>query len=419
MFNKIRLITVSYITLLVIFLTSLVLSSLIPSSLVKNNIGSSIPTLKSEGTYPSTGFSLRQVVLDNYTDPLMLNIAYSIDSKQPIRSALINIRHASAQDEINQINNLESLYKDQAKVSFGYERYWHGYLIYLRPLLVFFSYSGIRILMSLFLFGTLLYFLFQSWKKLGKKFTLFFLIGLVAIDFFFIGKSIQFSGVFFVGVLGSIYLMSTYKKNDDQYMLFFIIGAITSFIDLLTAPLVTLGMMLIVLTALNKNSKVLLHSVFWSVGYLSLWASKWVIAQIFFAPAAISTSFDQIINRTVTKPDTDFSIVNTLRLNIFQLIGYNRTEQILLLVIFGIIFLISITYFSFSIKKLKSLLPWVVIAFIPYIWYVVAANHSYLHVWYTYRNQLMTVISACVIYSQFIDWEKVNKSFKQFTPKSS
>ena len=387
--------------------------------MLKNNIGTSLTTLKSEGTYPTAGFPLRPIVLDNFTDPVMLNTAYSVDSKQPFRSALTNIRHAATLDEINQIINLESLYKNQAKVSFGYERYWHGYLVFLRPMLVFFPYSFIRIIISVSLYAALLFFLFQSWKKLGKKATIYFLIGLVAVDFFSIGKSMQFSGVFFIGIIGSIYLLSIYKKNHDQYLLFFIIGGLTSFIDLLTAPLVTLGMMLVVLTLLNKNSKILLYSVFWSMGYLSLWASKWIIAQFFFAPGAISTSFNQIINRTVTKADANFSIVSALRLNIFQLIGYDRTEQIILLSLFGIIFLISIRYFSFSIKKLKTITPWVIIALVPYVWYVIAANHSYLHVWYTYRNQFMSVVAACLIYSEFIDWERVNESFKKFTSKSS
>ena len=419
MISVLKKIVFSYFVLLSIFLFSLILVCLIPSSLLKNNIGTSLTTLKSEGTYPTAGFPLRPIVLDNFTDPVMLNTAYSVDSKQPFRSALTNIRHAATLDEINQIINLESLYKNQAKVSFGYERYWHGYLVFLRPMLVFFPYSFIRIIISVSLYAALLFFLFQSWKKLGKKATIYFLIGLVAVDFFSIGKSMQFSGVFFIGIIGSIYLLSIYKKNHDQYLLFFIIGGLTSFIDLLTAPLVTLGMMLVVLTLLNKNSKILLYSVFWSMGYLSLWASKWIIAQFFFAPGAISTSFNQIINRTVTKADANFSIVSALRLNIFQLIGYDRTEQIILLSLFGIIFLISIRYFSFSIKKLKTITPWVIIALVPYVWYVIAANHSYLHVWYTYRNQFMSVVAACLIYSEFIDWERVNESFKKFTSKSS
>src|SRR3990167_4386513 len=127
----------SYFVLLSIFLFSIILVCLIPSSLLKNNIGASLVTLKAEGTYPTAGFPLRPIVLDNFTDPVMLNTAYSVDSKQPFRSALTNIRHAATQDEINQIINLEGLYNNQAKVTFGYERYWHGYLVFLRPMLVF------------------------------------------------------------------------------------------------------------------------------------------------------------------------------------------------------------------------------------------------------------------------------------------
>lgn len=398
-----------------IFLIALILSCLIPSSSIKQNIDKTLVTLKKEGTYPSFGLPWRQIVLDNFTDSLMLNTAYSVDSTKPTKSALVNIRYEGKVDNLNQISNLEKLHlhnKDIEQV--GYERYWHGYLIYLRPLLTFFSYSIIRIIISIFLYSSFIIFIYSSWKKLGKKVTIALLLGLISVDFFFLGQSMQFSSIFLVGLLGSIYLLYTYKRNSSLYPLFFIVGSLTSFFDLLTAPLVTLGILLIVATSLgDKNIKnIFLNCISWSTGYLLLWFSKWLIVDLLFTHGAIATAFDQIINRTVNQAGANFSHFSTVKLNLFQLIGYNRVNKIIVLFLFIISSVFFLRYFTFRKEKINKSLPWILIGSIPYVWYLIAANHSYLHVWYTYRNQFMTVVSLLLVIMEFIDWPHVKKDLK-------
>ena len=404
----------AYFFLLITFFITLVFSCLIPPSLLKNNIGISVSTLKKEGTYPSFGLPWRQIVLDNFTDSLMLNTAFSVDSSNPIKSALINIRHDGTVDGANQVLNLEKLYLNKEVKPIGYERYWHGYLTYLRPLLMIFSYSQIRIILTLLLYSSFIIFMFLCWRILGKKVTISLLIGLFFVDFFYLGQSMQFSMVFLIGLLASIFLLYNHKKNHNLYFLFFVIGALTSFFDLLTAPLITLGMLLIVATKLNRANvkNIILYSVSWSIGYLLLWFSKWAIVQFFFAPGAILTAFNQIANRTLSQADSNFSYFSALQLNFFQLIGYSRTNKISVL-LFSILYSIfCFRYLSFDKQKIKSILPLVLIGVIPYIWYLIAANHSYLHVWYTYRDQFISVVSLFLITTEFINWKNVKKDFR-------
>lgn len=405
---------VTYFVLVIIFLISLILSCLIPSSLLKQNIGKTLITLKREGTYPSFGLPWRQIVLDNFTDTLMLNTAYSVDSNNPIKSALVNVRYDSKVEGTNQISNLEKLYLHKDVQQVGYERYWHGYLLYLRPLLTISSYSSIRNIVTIFLYSSFILFMYLSWKKLGKKVTIIFLLGLISVDFFYLGQSMQFSSVFLIGLLGSIYLLYTYKKDRRLYILFFIIGALTSFFDLLTAPLVTLGMLLVVATILeNKNIKnILLHCLAWSIGYLLLWFSKWFIVQALFAPGAIATAFNEIVNRTVNRADANFSHFNAVKLNFFQLIGYNHFNKIIVLSLFIISSIFFLRYFTFSKQRINKILPWILIGSVPYIWYLIAANHSYLHVWYTYRDQFISVVCVFLVASEFIDWLHVKQNLK-------
>lgn len=408
-----RKILIAYFVLLAVFLSSLTLSSLIPSALIRQNIGSSLPTLESEGTYPSFGVPWRRIVLDNFTDSLMLNTAYTVDSHRPFRSALVNNRFEGITDNVNQITNLKNGYLHYNVSEVTYERYWHGYLVFLRPLLLFVSYPGIRNILTLLLNAAFIWFIYLCFKKLGIKKTVCFILGFLSVDFFYLGRSLQFSDVFLVGLSAAIYLLRKYQPHQRPFLLFFIVGGLTSFFDLLTAPLVSLGIPLIVISSLNREKlkNILSYCLSWSAGYLLLWYSKWLIVDRLFLPGAIANSFYHVINRTVTRVGPNFSQFNAVRLNLFQLLGHDPVNKAIVVIFGGILLGLWLKYLSFKRVRLENILPWIVIGLIPYAWYVIAASHSYLHVWFTYRNQLQSVVSLFLIMAEFVDWPRLSRDF--------
>ena len=207
----------------------------------------------------------------------------------------------------------------------------------------------------------------------------------------------------------SVYLLLTYRENQSLLPLFFIVGGLTSFFDLLTAPLITLGILLIVSILLDKKQRAFLNSLSWYIGYLLLWFSKLLIAHLSYSPGALQSAVAQLANRAVGVADEKFSLFNTVTLNVSQLIGYDRFNKIVVLSC-GILFLlVLLRYFSFKTKRIKSILPWVFVGVLPYLWFLTLANHSYIHVWYTYRNQFMSVAAFFLIVAEFIDWIKVKK----------
>jgi len=397
-----------YVGLAAIFLGSMVLVHLIPSSLLKSNIGKSVATLKKEGTYPSFGLPFRKIVQDNFTDALMLNIAYSADNNTAFKSALLNYRHLSKKGSLEQIKDLESVYLEKSVRTVGYERYWHGYLVFLRPLLVIFSYSQIRLLLFFCLFSLLAVFLRLAQKKLPLSFMLAFLLGLLLVDFFYVGMSLQFASVFLIGLVSSIYLLKYYSKKTDLYFFFFVVGGLTCFFDLLSAPMVAFGMPLLVAVNLRKPKfwQIVFYGVFWSLGYLSLWAGKWVIVQLFFSPDAISRALNQILDRTASAPDAQFSRLRALQLNFFQLVGYDKSNKIAALIGTAAYFLLWLKNATFSPLRFRKALVFIIIGLIPYLWYLVTASHAYLHVWFTYRNQFLAVVAFMLASFVFFEEEK-------------
>ncbi len=83
-----------------------------------------------------------------------------------------------------------------------------------------------------------------------------FLFSMLAVCFFIVPSSLQYTGVFALTLLSVILVNLLYKMNKENLYsyLFFIMGGCTTFFDLLTSPLITLGIPLIIVVLL-KNKK--------------------------------------------------------------------------------------------------------------------------------------------------------------------
>lgn len=411
--------TILFIGLVISAVALLIIASLLPSSWLKSNVGNSLTTLQQEGTYPLFGLRPRKIVLDNFTDALILNTAYSSRSDEPIKSALLNPRILVALNEIDQIKNLEASYLEQGQSSANYERYWHGYLVLLRPLLTLMSYAQIRLLLTVGLWGVFAWLLYQVWHKIHPARSAALLIAAMSVDFFYVGQSLQFSAVFFIGIMAALwYVRHRHPRPETLPLLFFAVGATTSFFDLLTAPLVSLAFLLVVTSRPDSKLLTFRNICFWVGGYAAFWVSKWLIVDVLYSQGVVRDALNHVQNRTLNPADENFSHFQTLKLNLQQLIGYDRLSKMLLLALATVasIFLIVYRKKNFVTQLTQSVLNWGWLALIPYAWYLIAANHSYLHVWYTYRSQFLTVACLTLIYAQLIDWKKVRSHFLTVTP---
>jgi len=155
-----------YLILIVIFLTSLTLVSLIPSKNMYDNTKVSAEILKEQTNRWTIRIRLIPIVFDNYTDALMVNTAYSIDNKAPLKSFMMakknylpgktrviiedqagELLSAGKYKELDQVGDLNDTINGNTEEAFEYARYWHGYLVWLRPLLCLANISVIRIIL--------------------------------------------------------------------------------------------------------------------------------------------------------------------------------------------------------------------------------------------------------------------------------
>lgn len=158
----------TYLILIVTFIVSLSLVSLIPRESMYDNVKSSAETLKEQTNSWTIKIRYVPIIFDNFTDALMVNTAYSIDNKTPFYSAMVarknfipgktkfiaedmagELLSSSKYEKLDQVGDLNDTVNEDTDESFEYARYWHGYLLWLRPLLALMNINNIRLLLTI------------------------------------------------------------------------------------------------------------------------------------------------------------------------------------------------------------------------------------------------------------------------------
>ena len=433
-----------YVFLIVFFVIALILSCLFSSKYIYDNVSESSEVLINEGNRKIVYIPYRKQKLqfDNYTDALMINTAYSIDSETPLYSALVarknylpnvtqtieedsagELKSASKYKWHDEVGELRDLVNNDITESFEYARYWHGYLIILRPLLLLFNLSTLRVILTLVLFILFAVLFYLIARKINIIVGIIFFIGLISVEYFYLGFSLQGIFVFLIAIIFSIVILCTNEKIKNISVLFFAGGMLTNFFDFLTVPVVTLGLPLIVYLLLkNKNNKsnakenvieMLKISIAWGIGYGITWLTKWILVDVILGRDLIATAIGQVIYRTVGRSYDIFSVL-------YSNISYETYNLFLTI----LITVLSINIYFILNKEIKLnsnvsktdiaeiILPYVLIGALPFIWYIVLKNHSINHAFFTYRNLVLTIISLNICIYKIFEYLTTKKGEK-------
>lgn len=430
-----------YVVSIIIFVLLLTLVSSFSSEKIYNNVKKSSEVLLNEGNRKIIYIPYRNTKMqfDNYTDALMINTAYSIDCSQPMNSAFLarknyipnvtteiyedsagELKSSSKYKYHNEVGELDDLVKGEKAESFEYARYWHGYLVVLRPLLILFNLSQIRIILTVLLGVLAIVLLYLIYKKFNLVVASIFFTGLLGAEYFYLGFSLQGIFVFLIMIITSIILISRYDKIKNKEILFFTIGILTNFFDFLTVPIVTLLMPLILnFLLMQKYEKsinikriftdIIRLSIIWGIGYGLVWFTKWVLTDLLFDRNMLSIAINQVLYRS--KSTEQFNMFDTINQNI----NYLYIPFFISLILTFIF--INIYVNKYKIKKetlndeerLTKILPYLIIAIIPFVWYILLQNHSYYHAFFTYRNLMITNICTNLCIEQFLNNEDKNE----------
>lgn len=395
---------------------------MLPTSGMKKHVEADVILLQEEGNYTvfwdevfvrmhpeninvQTFFlNNRGMARDNLTDAIMLgNAVYTDETKGILEKALAVYRY-ECESEMPITSLHDYLNGENIGKTVSYSRYWHGYLVVLKPLLCIFTYSQIRIFNVLL--QSILFILLCV--KLGRmtdwRYSLCLVGGELAVFPFVIPFCMQYSTATYVMLLSNIVYLNYidyWKKEDNNLYFFLLTGVFTSYVDFLTYPIITLGGLLIigVLVTEEKTEFIIKNSIMWCIGYFGMWFGKWAVASVVLRENVIQNGLEQMLFRTSSATNTMSERRISVLLAVFANFSSMTNIYYIVVLILILIFLISVIkkQQNYQLKNLVKQRHYLLIALYPFIWYGVIKNHSYDHSSFTYRALFVTIFALMVM----------------------
>jgi hypothetical protein len=442
-----------FCVLIVVFIASMTAVYMLPQQGIQANLKASLKTFQSEGLRPRLLVDHPSFQLDNSTDAMMLDTSFVKRPRPPLVLAMAD-EHTSvtatwtpgapgqAAIEPDPIYSLSrTVLRDKAP-TIVYAYYWHGYQLFLRVALMLFPYSTIRYLLMISLALLAFFTLLAVKARAGTVTAVALFLALLFTGVYVVPLSLNFSTVFFV-MLGSVLAAlacdaaGILEKFDLE--LFLVVGMLTSFFDLLTIPVLTVGIPLAVALVLRsrRDTAPSFASQFrfyvrtglaWVFGFGAGWIAKWFVASAILHTNVVRAGVAQFLFRVGARQGTMIgtALVGNLG-GLAPLIGmYDgavlrvRGDVVVFLLVVAVLLLAVFAWllirFRQPAEKIARALPVLLVAPLPYLWYVAANNHSGIHYGFTYRLQAMTLFALLYLALASIDWRRVADAF---TPRGA
>ncbi len=413
-----------FICLVILELGLLTAVFCIPQKYIRENVQDSAVYLCQKAPFfhlSKTDVSSR---IDRYADSILLNIAWSADSENPFVSALCSSYYSNEYE--NENTNLLYAVTQNTRPTYEYMRYWHGSLVILRPLLIFFSLPEIYILCAVTLFVFMGIAAYSIYRSCGKIMFWGFLGSALLCSIWYVPFSLEYIPTFLIAFASVPAVVTLHKKSPAKLgFLFFILGNLTAYTDFLTTETLTCLLPLLLAVYLQQETNgnpfksCIKNGFIWFSAYSITWISKWILYSAFTGKNGLNDALTQTAYRTGGEVVADGlvaqifgALVRNLRcLFPFSLIkepGGTVIAVIILLVIGMLFFLVK------KQKNMPSIVPvlWF-IGSIPYIRYAILSNHAFIHYFFTYRAQFVSVFCLFLIFYFGTDTEFIKKEWKK------
>lgn len=304
-----------------------------------------------------------------------------------------------------------------------YARYWHGNLVYLKPLLFVFDYKDI---LTLNMLAQLLLMLWIA--QLLVKRNLGYLLLPMALAFGMLtpvamALCLQYMPCFYVMAAACIVVLRRPEAVHRHEGLFFLaIGIATCYFDFLTFPLITLGVPLVLCLLLTAKSwrqgvlSAVRSSFCWGIGYLVFWAEKWVIGSLVLGENLFADAWNSLMLRSSHETEgQELTYLEALQNN-FK--GYDlRIWKALLALLLAVLVVLLAARMRQGAAEIRTdltcLVPLLLVACMPFVWYFVTVNHSYIHYGYTHKELMITVWAlACMTGELYHRWRTTREQGK-------
>ena len=397
----------------IVGLVLLIAAFLLPTGRISEHVQSSVSMLVQETNYFSITPTVAGTTLDNNTEAIYLNEALINTKDTSLMECILsgyqyNVKNFSG-------SNIETLTKAMAEpentmLFDGCKRFFNGYEVPVKLLLILTNYSGIRQFnMFLSLFLTLLLIYLMNKRKL-QHYIIAVIVSLLFIRPLTVTLNMTFFGFYLCMLIPCICMLVLKKETLKQkaWLLFGITGAVTyyfnmNYIQLLSFAIPLMFYYLIVGLPSKPLCLIKLSGYFfivWLVGCIGMMVFKWVVYAVFID----SNIFEEMLDAFLFRTNIDKgSRLYAIKVNWETAIG-NKWWNVL-----EIVFALGSIVLWFR-KKGKPGLSWTDILFLalmlalPLGRYIILANHVTIHAFVTYRLLLIPVMAFNLLVTKL--WSK-------------
>ena len=377
---------------------------------------------------------LHGVVLDDFTDTLILNNAfcYGKNGDSAFKSAMQNTIFYSNHDKSKEwrLQHTAALfnYPEVSGRPSPYNRYWFGTSVIVK---IAHYFSSSRTIYSWFgyIVVFLIFAVFAELLKFHEKMKAWaFLLFMMMLHFYACFQSFQYSPAFIIALGGTLIGLHAERKKYqflNKYLLLFCLGMLCAYFDLLTTPLLTAFTPLLFMSKGENNVqdktqitvtvgwKLFVEwgvaPVCWLVGYVASWGTKLLIADYF--NGCFLSNWERILLRSSSESQhiEAFSRWSAIAKNWQTFYDLNRVVFCIVLMIAACILCWQIWHVIKKRKQFdcKKFAGYCCYALVPICFIFIMANHSRIHYWMTYRNISIAVTALFLSLSAFTTTEGI------------
>ena len=357
--------------------------------------------------YPSTW-------LDNSSDGFFLQYAVYDGEETLWEKALLNYRyvvkgHTTPDAELTEqlTAGTENLIK--APLS----RYWHGYLVVLKPLLLFLSYQDIRMVNMIVQGGLLAWLLCLMCERGLKRYLPALTVAILALTPFVMPLNMHYSVVYLIALLGMIAMLQWpgwIEGKLGSSMLFLLLGIATSYFDMLTYPLLSFGLPAVLWLLLSEKEgganalRTLIRiGLIWFAGYAGMWAGKWLLVAVFHSPAEAVTALQSFTYRSSAE---EYGRMATVLRNVDVL--WRKPFKLLALAGAAMAAGVLLRRLCRRERLLASVKPGLALSFLglavlPLAWYYILPNTNHVHYFFMHRALSVTVFALLCLATKLLE----------------
>ena len=413
----------AFFVTLALLVTALVATTAIPNEAIYDNMVESALTYKTTERYAFDETRQLRRISDNYADNILLNVLWNMKSDTPLRSALDTVYYDGEGQGLNL--GLYSTITEGSEPNADYTRYWHGMVVVLRPLLLLFNITQIKWIGL----GTAVLLLAVNVTLLCRKKQYFVAAALplsyVGVHFWWMVKSAEYQPAILLSLLFTLLFVLFEKKGETALLCLSVMsGVAISFFDFLTTETLTILIPLAVVLLLwqaeerlgnwKQNLPFLVKSVLaWGGAYGLTFVAKWSLASLVLQENKFVMAVSSAAERVSGTEGADnlplyqqipFAVlgnISTLFGGIARVDFYNIVLGLMITILAaGALLYLFRGNYQKDITILMLLL-----GLVPYIRYLVLNNHSYLHEFFTYRAQAITILALLSVL-----WYNTDKS---------